>query len=106
MLAVACLYCRVGARLRGIDLLGWSLLLVWLELVVVVLRVERSLEARAERSRGNTGASSASGEVAPVSHAQPSARATDHTANTNVSMVRLSSHSPASPERSPQTLSW
>lgn len=72
---------------------------------MVVLRVERSLEARAERSRGNTGASSASGEVATVSHAQPSARAADQTANTNVSMVWLSSHSPASPERSPQTLS-
>lgn len=78
-----------------------SLLLVWLELVVVVLRVERSLEARAERSLGSTGASSASGEPA-ASHAQPSARAADHTANTNVSMLRLSGDTPcASPDPSP-----
>lgn len=79
-----------------------SLLLVWLELVVVVLRVERSLEARAERRRGSTGASSASA----ASQVQPSARAADHTANTNVSMLRLSGHPPsASPDPSPQTLS-
>ncbi|CAD0198361.1 unnamed protein product [Chrysodeixis includens] len=68
------------------DLLGFSPLLVRLELVVVALSVDRSLEARAERSRGSTGTSSASGEVAG-SHAQPSARAADHTANTNVNIV-------------------
>lgn len=69
------------------DLFGCSPLLVWLELVVVLLRVERSLEARADRSRGSTGASSASGVAGTGSHAQPSARAADHTANTNVSMA-------------------
>lgn len=89
---------------RHVDLLGFSLLLVWLELVVVALSVDRSLEARAERSRGSTGTSSASGEVAG-SHAQPSARAADHTANTNVNIVGLSSHAPpAAPARTPATL--
>lgn len=55
----------------------------------MVLRVDRSLEARAERSRGSSGASSASGEAgaAVASPDQPSARAADHTTNTNVSMV-------------------
>lgn len=89
-----------------VDLLEWSLVLVWLELVVVVLSVERSLEARAERSRGSTGASSASGVAAGASHAQPSARAAAHTANTKVSMARLSCRAPASPARAraPETL--
>lgn len=72
---------------------------------MVVLSVERSLEARADRSRGSTGTSSASGDVGTASHAQPSARAADHTANTSVIIV-LSCHSPcASPARSPLTLS-
>lgn len=53
----------------------------------MVLSVERSLEARADRSRGSTGASSASGVAGAGSHAQPSARAADHTANTNVSIA-------------------
>lgn len=91
---------------RNVDLLGWSPLLVWLELVVVVLSVDRSLEARAERSRGSTGASSASGEDG-ASHAQPSARASDHTANTTVNIVGLSSHAPPpTPAHTPTTLSW
>lgn len=90
-----------------VDLLGFSLLLVWLELVVVALSVDRSLEARAERSRGSTGTSSTSGEEANASHVQPSARAADHTANTNVSIVRLSCDTPCpSPTSSTQTFSW
>lgn len=74
---------------------------------MVALSVERSLDARAERSRGSTGTSSTSGEVATASHAQPSARTADHIANTNVSMVWLSGHaSYASPVHSPQALLW
>lgn len=72
---------------------------------MVVLRVERSLEARAERNRGRTGTSSASGVVGTASHAQPSARAADHTANTNVSMLQLSRYTPTVTSAcSPQTL--
>lgn len=90
---------------RGCDLLDCSPLLVWLELVVVALRVERSLDARAERSRGSTGISSTSGEVPGASHVQPSARAADHTANTNVNIMCLSRHASCpSPTRSTNTL--
>lgn len=69
-----------------LDLLyEWSPLLVCVELVVVVaLRVERSLEARADRSRGNTGGSSAGG----CRGVQPKARTAPHTANTNVSITQ------------------
>lgn len=78
-----------------IDLLGWSPLLVWLaELVVAALRVDRSLEARAERSRGNIGSSSCSGDSEPPagtsSRDQPNARTALHTANTNVIIAPLS----------------
>lgn len=71
---------------------------------MVVLSVDRSLEARAERSRGNIGASSASGEAGVASHDQPSARAADHTTKTNVSMlhyhaIRRQRHRPELPER-------
>lgn len=74
--------------------------------MVVVLRVDRSLEARAERSRGSTGTSSASGELGgATSHDQPSARAADHTAKTNVSMLPYRAthirHRPALPKRMP-----
>lgn len=63
---------------------------------MVVLRVDRSLEARADRSRGSIGASSPSG-VPANSQGQPRARAADHTANTKVSMLRLSGHAPCPP---------
>lgn len=57
---------------------------------MVVLRVERSLEARAERNRGSTGGSSVSGDIGDATCPQPSARAADQTANTNVSIIATS----------------
>lgn len=65
---------------------------------MVVLSVERSLEARADRSRGSIGGSSASGDGSGAgSHAQPSARAAVHAAITNVNIPPALSRQPPAP---------